>query len=120
MSEKPVRVYWLPHCTTCQKAVEYLEKIGCKVAEFRDLKSNPLGRKEVEDLARLAGGAGKLFSRRAVKYRELKLSERDLAPDEMIQLMSEEYTFIKRPVIVWRQSAIAGFSTKSIDVFLKI
>jgi arsenate reductase len=119
MSAKSFTMYWLPHCTTCQKAIQYLEKKGYAVAEFRDVKSDPLDRKDVERLAELVGGAGELFSRRARKYRAMGLSERELSSDEMIQLMAEEYTFIKRPVLVSDGRATAGFTSKSYDTFLE-
>lgn len=112
-------MYWLPHCTTCQKAVQYLEKKGHPVTKFRDLKGDPLGRNEVEHLAELVGGASELFSRRARKYRSMNLSERELSSDEMIQFMVDDYTFIKRPVLVCDKRAISGFSTKSYDSFLE-
>lgn len=120
MSDRALTLHWLPHCTTCQKAVQYLEKKGYAVAEFRDVKSDPLDRKEVERLSELVGGADELFSRRARKYREMNLSERELSSDEMIQLMVEEYTFIKRPVLVSDGRAVAGFTSKSYDSFLEM
>lgn len=119
MSDRTFTLYWLPHCTTCQKAVQYLEKRGCAVAEFRDVKSDPLNRKEVERLTELVGGAGELFSRRARKYHAMNLTKRDVSTEEMIQLMAEEYTFIKRPVLVSDGRAVAGFSIKSYDNFLE-
>lgn len=117
MTSEPITLYWLPHCTTCRKAAQYLEDHGRGVAHFRDIKSEPLSHEEVERLAGLVGGASELFSRRARKYRALKLYERLLSTDDMIQLMSEEYTFIKRPVLVRGMRALAGFTPKSYDRF---
>ena len=119
MSDNTLMLYWLPHCTTCQKAVQYLEKKGYSIAKFRDVKSHPLDCKEVERLTELVGGAGELFSRRAIKYRAMNLSERELSSDDMIQLMVDEYTFIKRPVLVSAGRAVAGFTPKSYDSFLE-
>lgn len=95
MSDRTFTLYWLPHCTTCRKAAQYLSKKGYTIAELRDIKSDPLDRKEVERLTELVGGADELFSRRARKYRAMNLAERELSAEEMIQLMSEEYTFFK-------------------------
>ena len=114
-----ITVYWLPNCTTCQKAVKYLEKSGAVVSTFRDIKSDSLSRHEVEHLVELVGGVSELFSRRAIKYRTMKLNERELATKEMIQLMVEEYTFITRPVVVSGERAVAGFTPKSFDRFLE-
>lgn len=110
-----VDVYWLPHCTTCQKAVDYLHAQHVKVRGMRDLKAQPLTRPEVEDLARKVGGPEKLFSKRAMKFRKMGLHEQTLSDDDLLRLMSEEYTFITRPVIVAGERATAGFSQKRID-----
>jgi arsenate reductase len=114
-----VDVYGLPHCTTCQKAVQHLHDRGVRIASFRDLKAQPLARAEVEDLARKAGGAEKLFSKRAMKYRKLGLHEQTLTEDDVLRLMSEEYTFVTRPVIVRGDRATAGFSAKRVDELLR-
>jgi arsenate reductase len=52
---------------TCQKAAQHLHDRGGRIAPFRDL-AQPLKRAELEVLARKAGGAEKLFSKRAMKY----------------------------------------------------
>lgn len=115
---KEVDVYWLPHCSTCQKGVAFLKDNGAEIRLFHDLKADPLKRKDVEHLAKLVGGAGALFSKRAIKYRTMKLNERALSDKEMIDLMSEEYTFIKRPVVVDGDTALAGFSAKKYEELL--
>ena len=112
-------LYWLPNCSTCQKADKFLKDQNVQISEFRNLKENPLSREEVEKLAAKVGGADKLFSRRAIKYREMKLSERELSEPEMLDLMSSEYTFIKRPVLVSGEKASAGFSEKKYKEFLQ-
>lgn len=113
-----VDVYWLPHCTTCQKAVAFLEARGVPVRAFHDLKAAPLSRAEVAELARKVGGAEALFSKRAMKYRKMGLHERPLTEDEMLDLMAEEYTFVTRPVIVRGERATAGFSEKRVGELL--
>lgn len=114
-SARAVDVYWLPYCTTCQKAAKHLEEKGMPVRAFRNLKEAPLSVDEVRDLAAKVGGVEKLFSKRAMKYRAMGLHEREVSEDEMVRLMSEEYTFITRPVIVCGDRATAGFSAKRVD-----
>jgi len=110
--------YWLPGCSTCQKAKGFIERHGIRDFELRDIKENPLSREEVESLVKMLGGADELFSRRAVKYREMKLGEREVSPAEMLDLMSEEYTFLKRPILVMKGKAIAGYFEKFWNQFL--
>lgn len=113
-----VTVYGLPHCSTCQKAVAYLEGRGVHIDRFHDLKTDRLSADEVRALAERVGGVEKLFSRRAMKYRQMGLHEREVPEDEMLRLMEEEYTFITRPVVVSGDRATAGFSAKRLDALV--
>ncbi len=115
---KKITFYWLSNCSTCQKAKNFIERHGIKDYDLRDIKENPLSREEVEKLAKMLGGADALFSKRAIKYREMKLSERTLSNEEMLDLMTEEYTFLKRPVLVINNKAEAGFFEKYMNLFL--
>ena len=113
-----LEMYWLPHCTTCQKAANYLQNKGLVLDATHDVKAQPLTREQVARLADLVGGAAVLFSRRAIKYRTLKLAERELSDADLLDLMTQEYTFIRRPVLVRGARAIAGFTPQSYDRFL--
>lgn len=113
-----VDVYWLPYCTTCQKAVAYLQEKGVPIRSYRNLKEEPLSEDEVRALAAKVGGVEKLFSKRAMKYRQMGLHERDVSEDEMVRLMAEEYTFVTRPVLVRDDRATVGFSTKRFDALI--
>jgi len=117
MSEN-ITFYWSESCSTCQKAKRFLERFDIKDFTARDIKENPLSRDEVVKLTEMLGGADNLFSRRAVKYREMKLGERELSAAEMIELMTDEYTFLKRPVLVIDDKAIAGYFEKQFEDFI--
>lgn len=118
MVEPRVRVYGLPHCSTCRKALDYLAGRGVEVEEFRDIKANPLSEPEVRELAAAAGGVDALFSRRARKYRALGLHERELSEAEMLRHMMDEYTFVTRPVVACDDRAVAGFAPRRLDALL--
>jgi len=115
VSRVSVDMVGLPHCSTCQRARACLAARGVEVREFRDLKARPLTRAEVEALARKVGGPDRLFSRRAMQYRQMNLHEQVLSDDDLLRLMAEEYTFVTRPVIVRGDRATAGFSATRID-----
>ncbi|MEO6590265.1 MAG: arsenate reductase family protein [Pyrinomonadaceae bacterium] len=112
-------LYWLPHCSTCQKAERFLKSQDVEISDYRSIKENHLSRDEIEKLAEKVGGVNEVFSRRAIKYREMKLNERELSETEMLDLMTSQYTFIKRPVLVFGKKAIAGFSEKKYKEFLQ-
>ncbi len=111
--------YWQPNCTTCLKAKRRLEYHRAGATVVRDIKQEPLDRAEIERLVKKLGGAENLFSRRSVKYRELGLRDKTLSENEMIDLMADEYTFLKRPILVAGNTAIAGFFEKEYDEFFR-
>ena len=115
---EPIKLYQLSHCSTCQRTAAELSARGVRF-ETRDIRKQPLSRTEVANLARFAGGADKLFSRRALAYRRLGLHERTLAPEEMIDLMVEDDTFIRRPVIVQGERVVPGCTARQLEGFLK-
>ena len=111
--------YGLPNCSTCQKALRRLEYHQVPVTKLRNIKEESLSREEIEKLAKMLGGAENLFSRRSVKYRELGLRDKTLSEDEMLDLMTGEYTFLKRPILVMNNEAVAGFFEKEYDEFIR-
>ncbi len=117
MSE--IYFYGLPSCSTCQKALRRLEYHRVPPAKLRNIKEEPLSREEIEKMAKMLGGAENLFSRRSVKYRELGLRDKTLSEAEMLDLMASEYTFLKRPVLVMNDEAVAGFFEKEYDEFIR-
>jgi len=114
-----IEFYGLPNCTTCQKALRRLDYHRVSDIKKRNIKEEPLAREEVERLAKLLGGAANLFSRRSNKFRELGLKDKTLSAGEMLDLMCGEYTFLKRPILVIDNKAVAGFFEKEYDEFLK-
>jgi arsenate reductase len=114
------QVYGLPHCTTCQAALAWLKERGVQDEQivFHDVKANPLSRDQIAALAQAVGGAKVLFSKRALKYRSMKLSERKLSDDDMLDLIEQEYTFITRPAIIRGEKATCGFVPKKMEALL--
>lgn len=110
--------YGLPDCTTCQKALRRLDYHRIPDVVKRNIKEQPLTRDEIEKLAAMLGGIENLFSRRSTKYRELGLRDKELSEADMLDLMAGEYTFLKRPIIVAGNKAIAGFFERIYDDFL--
>ena len=114
-----IEFYGLPNCTTCQKALRRLDYHKVTNVKKRNIKEEPLIRAEVERLATMLGGAENLFSRRSVKYRELGLKDKEISKTEMLDLMASDYTFLKRPILVANDKAIAGFFEKEYDAFFR-
>ena len=70
---------------------------------------------QVDQMIALAGSAESLFSKRARKYKELGLKDKSLSEADIRQLIIDEYTFLKRPVLVLDEQIFIGNSKKVVD-----
>ncbi len=105
--------YWLPKCTTCQRAEQFLLDHGITIDTYVDVKTEAVDKATLQQLAEALGGVDKLFSKRALKYRALGLHEQTLSDADMLDWMAKEYTFIKRPVLVTDEGQVlSGFVPK--------
>lgn len=113
------RMYWLPYCSTCIKAEKHLLDQGARIERYINVKEESVTRDELEALCQALGGVDKLFSKRAMKYRAWGLDQKTLSDEDMLGYMLEEYTFIRRPVIVSSGGRVlSGYSAKQYDLLL--
>ena len=106
------KIYHLSTCTTCQRI---LKSFDLSKFELQDIKSEPITKEQLRDLKNKVGNYESLFSRRAMKYRAMGLHERDLTEADYEKLILQEYTFLKRPVMVINNAAYIGNSKKVVQ-----
>lgn len=82
--------------------------------ETQDIKTEPIKPEQVDQMIELAGSVSNLFSKRAMKYRAMGLHERELSESEMRQLIIDEYTFLKRPVLLINGKIFVGNAKKNV------
>jgi arsenate reductase len=82
--------------------------------QTQDIKTEAMTPEQVDEMIELAGSASALFSKRAMKYRAMGLHERELSEAEMKQLIVDEYTFLKRPVLLINNKIFIGNAKKNI------
>src|SRR5690606_6946998 len=112
-----MKIYHLGNCTTCQRILKEIPKLDR--FEPQETKTEPITAKQLDELKELAGSYEALFSRKAMKYRSMKLNERELSEDEIRQLILQEYTFLKRPVIAIGDEIFVGNSPKVVKAMLE-
>ena len=106
-------IFYLGTCSTCNRI---MKEIGVDDSwQLREIKTEPISINELEQLHKLAGTYEALFSRRAMKYRELGLNEKSLSESDYKQYILQEYTFLKRPVIVLNNTIFIGNSKRTIE-----
>lgn len=99
-------IYHLSTCNTCQKILKELSPD--KDVRLQDIKTASITPTQLDEMAALAGSFEALFSRKAIKYRTLGLGEQNLTEKDYRKLILEEYTFLKRPVVVTGKSIFIG------------
>lgn len=91
-------IYHLATCSTCQRILKEIPNL--KKFTLREIKSEPITAKELDAMKKLAGSYEALFSRRSMKYRPMGLHERTLTEKDYRKYILQEYSFLKRPVMV--------------------
>ncbi len=88
--------------------------------ELQDIKKDKISAGQLDDMKKLAGSFDALFSKRAILYKTMKLKEKILSEKEIRNLILQEYTFLKRPVIIYEEQIFIGNSPKEIIKLLDI
>jgi len=93
--------------------------IDKKGFEMQDIKLEKITPGQLDEMRKMAGSYEALFSRRAIKYKELGLKDKKLDEKEYRKLILEEYTFLKRPVIMVGDRIFAGSEKKTVEALKK-
>ncbi len=107
------KIYHLANCTTCKRILAEL-KPGREVV-LQDIKTEKITPDQLEELKERAGSYEALFSRVAMKYRSLGLHEKQLSEADYRRYILEEYTFLKRPVVIAGDKIAIGNSKKAVE-----
>ena len=107
------RIYHLSSCNTCQRIIKELNP--SKEVELIDIKKENIDAKTLDWLKEKVGSYEQLFSRRAVKFRSEGWNEKDLSEADYRDLMLKEYTFLKRPFMIYDEQAFIGNAKKEVE-----
>jgi arsenate reductase len=92
-------VYQKPTCTTCRQVHAALKESGVDFAAV-DYYLDPIPRsKLVELLRKMRMKPRDLLRKKEDVYRQLRLGERDLSDEEIVDLMIEHPDLIQRPIV---------------------
>jgi len=103
------KIYYLSTCDTCKRIMNQWRLDG---VQLQDIKNEPITETQIDEMAALAGSTEALFSKRARKYKELGLKDKTLNDSDIRALILEEYTFLKRPVLIHDGAIFIGNSPK--------
>ena len=107
------KIYYLSSCSTCVRIINELE-LKNKKFDFQDIKNEKITAAQLADMKKMAGSYEALFSRVALKYRTLGLDKKQLTEEDYKNYILQEYTFLKRPVIITGNKIFVGNSKSTI------
>ncbi len=114
-------IYCYAKCSTCQKAISFLEKKFIDY-ELRDIVKNHPDFQEMKKLINQSGlEIRNFFNTSGILYRDLNLKDKlpEMSEDKQIQVLVSNGMLIKRPLLINDNSILLGFNEKTWERLLK-
>ncbi len=105
--------YYLKSCSTCSRIIKTLDLPNDVI--MQDIKSQPISEEVLKSLRNLAGSYEALFSKRAQLYKSEGLKDKNLSEDDFKYYILKHYTFLKRPILVYRNQIFIGNTAKTVE-----
>ena len=102
-------------CSTCQKALKWLDANGISYVERPIREENPT----LEELREWYGNSGlslkRFFNTSGNIYKEMKLKDKlpEMSEEEQLALLATDGMLVKRPLLVGEEFAVPGFKEVS-------
>lgn len=94
-----ITIYQKPSCTTCRQVHAALKESGVNF-DAVNYYVDPIPKTKLRELLRKMGlSARELLRTKEEIYKKLRLGERDLTDDQIIDLMVEHPDLIQRPIV---------------------
>ena len=106
-----ITVYCYSRCTTCRKALKWLDEKGIAY-RLMDIKAD---HPDEETLRRYHAASGlplkRFFNTSGIPYRELGLAGKlpEMSEDEQFALLASDGMLVKRPLVVGEGIVLTGF-----------
>ena len=107
----PLKVYQYPKCSTCRKALKWLDANGFTHTD-PDITLTPPGKSELKKmLAHYNGDLKRLFNTSGLVYRELDIKDKlsTMTDAQAIDLLASNGKLIKRPFLLSKDIGLVGF-----------
>jgi len=110
------KIYYLKTCDTCRRI---LKSINIEGFILQEIKTEPITVAQLGEMHTLTDSYEALFSKRSKKYTAMDLKNQTLTEKDYKQLILDEYTFLKRPVIIVDTEIFIGNAKKTLEALQK-
>ena len=115
-----IKVYCYPKCSTCKKALKWLDDRGVAY-ELIDIKENNPSEAELREYHAKSGlPLKRFFNTSGMIYRDMELSKKlpSMSDDEQFALLASDGMLVKRPLLVKDETVLTGFREKEWEMVL--
>lgn len=106
-----IQVYCYSRCTTCKKALKWLDdnKIQYELIDIKEYHPDEKILKSLHKKSELP--LRRFFNTSGLIYREMELSKKlpDMSEDDMFKLLASNGMIVKRPLLVSDDKVLVGF-----------
>ena len=108
-------------CSTCLKALKWLDENGVNYEERPIVEQNPT----FDELKEWHGKSGlplkKFFNTSGLLYKEMKLKDKlaEMSEEEQLQLLATNGMLVKRPLVIGDDYVLTGFKEKEWEEKMK-
>ncbi len=101
-------------CSTCQKALKWLEECGVAYEERPIVEENPTYEELKEWQAKSELPLKKFFNTSGLLYKDMGLKDKlkEMSEEEQLRLLATNGMLVKRPLVVGEDFVLTGFREK--------
>lgn len=101
-------------CSTCQKALKWLDEHGVEYEERPIVEENPMYEELKEWHTKSGVSLKKFFNTSGLMYRDMGLKDKlkEMPEEEQLRLLATNGMLVKRPLVVGENFVLTGFREK--------
>ena len=106
-----LKVYCYSRCTTCKKALQWLDDRGISYTLI-DIKTDHPDEETLREYYKKSGlPLKRFFNTSGIPYREMELSKKlpEMTEDEQLALLATDGMLVKRPLLIGDDFVLTGF-----------
>lgn len=100
-----------PKCTTCKKALKWLDERGISYEERHIKEENPTKEELTQWYHKSGLPLKRFFNTSGMLYKEMHLKDKllDMTEDQQLELLATDGMLVKRPLIIQDDLVLTGF-----------
>lgn len=108
-------------CSTCKKALKWLEENQISYEERAIVDNNPTYEELKEWYEKSGLPLKRFFNTSGMLYREMQLKDKlkDMSEEEQLRLLATDGMLVKRPLVVGDNVVLTGFKESEWDQLIK-